>query len=419
MGGEFRDKDYAALEVMGDILGSGFHSRLVQRVRTKLGYAYEISAFWGANYDHPGLFQVSGSTKSANTTDAIKVIDEEIEKIRTSEVTAEELESAKQTVANSFVFHFDTPSKTLNRMLRYDYYGYPRDFIHQYQKAIAAVTRADVLRVARERIQPKILTVVTVGNPQEFGKPLATLGLPVASIDLTIPEPADAKKPDEASKADAAGLARGKKLLERIQQAVGGADKLAAVQDVTETVDLSMATMPAGMKVKQTNIWAAPDHFRQETELPFGKVVVYSDGKSGWMSTPQGVRPLPGAQLKQVREELFRNYFRILMSDRISGRTVNSPEEGVIEISDQEGDSVKVFIDEKTGLLSKEVYAAGQLTGPPGAMEEIFDDFQPLGDIKAPKKITVNQDGKKFAELTIEDYKLNSGVNPQDLSKKP
>ena len=45
------------------------------------------------------------------------MIQEEIEKIRTTEVTAEELESAKQTVANSFVFNFDTPSKTLNRML--------------------------------------------------------------------------------------------------------------------------------------------------------------------------------------------------------------------------------------------------------------------------------------------------------------
>src|SRR5712692_3236082 len=98
---------------------------------------------------------------------------------------------------------------------------------------MAGVAHAEVLFGAGERIQPKILTVVTVGNPQEFGKPLATLGLPVASIDLTIPEPVDAKKPDEASKADAASLARGKKLLERIQQAVGGADKLAAVQDVT------------------------------------------------------------------------------------------------------------------------------------------------------------------------------------------
>ena len=218
--GELRDPDYPALEVMADILGGGFHSRLVQRVRTKLGYAYDVSAVWGANYDHPGLFEISGSTKSASTTETIKVIEEEIDKIRTSEVTAEELESAKQTVANSFVFNFDTPSKTLNRILRYDYYGYPRDFIDHYQRAIQAVTRPDVLRAARERVKPKDLTILAVGNPQQFGTPLATLGLPVASIDLTIPEPAEAKA--EVTRADAASLARGKELLERVQQAIGG-----------------------------------------------------------------------------------------------------------------------------------------------------------------------------------------------------
>jgi len=418
LGSEFRDKDYPALEVMGDILGGGFQSRLLQRVRTKLGYAYEISAFWGANYDHPGLFQISGSTKSASTTDTIKVIEEEVEKIRTREVTAEELESAKQTVANSFVFAFDTPAKTLNRVLRYDYYGYPRDFIHQYQHAVELVTRPDVLRVASEHIQPQNLTIVAVGNPQEFGKPLATLGLPVTSIDLTIPEPPGAPKA-QASKADAASVERGKKLLERVQQAVGGADKLAAIQDVTETVELNMAAMPAGMKVKQTNLWVAPDSFRQESQLPFGKVVVYSDGKSGWMSTPQGVRPLPGAQLKQVREELFRNYFRLLLSDREADRIVVSPEPGVLEISDQSGNSVRLFIDGKTGLPAKEVYSAEQPVGPPGPMEEIFDEFDQAGGIKAPKKITVNQNGKKYGELTVEEYKFNSGLKPEDLSKKP
>jgi zinc protease len=206
LGGELRDKDYPALEVMADILGGGFHSRLVQRVRTQLGYAYSVSSSWGATYDHPGLFEVSGSTKSATTTETLQVINEEIEKIRTSEVTAEELESAKQTVANSFVFNFDTPSKTLNRILRYDYYGYPRDFINQYQRGIQAVTRADVLRVARERVRLEDMTIVAVGNPQEFGKPLATLGLPVASIDLTIPEPGGAPKP---ASADPASMARG------------------------------------------------------------------------------------------------------------------------------------------------------------------------------------------------------------------
>jgi len=418
LGGEFRDKDYPALEVMADILGGGFQSRLLQRVRTKLGYAYEISAFWGANYDHPGLFQISSSTKSATTVDTIKVIEEEIEKIRTSEVTAEELESAKQTVANSFVFNFDTLSKTLNRMLRYDYYGYPRDFIHQYQHAIEAVTRADVLRVAREHLLARNLTIVAVGNPQEFGKPLGTLGLPVASIDLTIPEPPGAAKA-ETPKADAASIERGKKLLQQAQQAVGGADKLAAVQDVTEVVELSMASMPPNMKVKQTNVWLAPDAFRQESQLPFGKVVVYSDGKSGWMSTPQGVRPLPGAQLKQVREELFRIYFRLLLSDRDPDRTVTSPEDGVIEIAGKDGNSIRLYIDGKTGLPAKEVYSAEQPNGTVSPLEEIFDDFQQAGEIKVPRKITVNQSGKKFGELTVEEYKFNSGLKQEDLSKKP
>jgi len=137
------------------------------------------------------------------------------------------------------------------------------------------------------------------------------------------------------------------------------------------------------------------------------------------MSTPQGVQPLPEPQLKQVREELFRNYFRLLLSDRMPDRTVNSPEQGVLEISDQAGNRVKLFVDEKAGLPVKEVYRSEQPMGPPGDLEEIFEDFVDAGGIKAPKKITVNQGGKKFAELTIVEYKLNSGIKVEDLSKKP
>ena len=418
LGGELRDKDFPALQVMADILGGGFDSRLFQQVRTKLGYAYDISANWGANYDHPGLFEISGSTKSASTVDTIKAIQAEVQRIRTAEVSEEELRTAKDKVANSFVFNFDTPSKTLNRILRYDYFGYPRDFIDQYQRAIQAVTRADVLRVAREHIKPEDFTDVLVGNPEQFGTPVASLGLPVSPIDLTIPEPASTQA-DAPMKADAASLERGKKLLEHLQQAVGGPDKLAAVQDVTETVELSMATMPSNLKVHQTNVWIAPSVFRQESQLPFGKVIVYADGKSGWMSTPQGERPLPEPQLKQVREELFRNYFRLLLSDRDPDRTVSSPSDGVLEISDRDGTSVKLIVDAKTGLPAKEIYREAGGVGPPASMEEAFDAFEDAGGIQAPKTITVNRDGKKYAELTITQYKVNSGVKTEDINKKP
>ena len=186
LGGVLRDPDYPALEVMSDILGGGFRSRLFQRVRTRMGNAYDIDANWGANYDHPGLFEITGSTKSASTVETIKAIQEEVEKIRTSEVTDDELNTAKQTALNSLVFAYDTRAKTLGRVLTYEYYGYPKDFIQQYQKALAAVTKADVLRVAKEHLTPSAFTIVNVGNPKDFAKPLDTLGVPVKTIDLTI-----------------------------------------------------------------------------------------------------------------------------------------------------------------------------------------------------------------------------------------
>ena len=187
-GGMLSDPDYPALEVMSDILGGGFQSRLFRRVRTQLGYAYGINADWGANFDHPGLFTVSGSTKSASTTEAIQAAREEIDRMRTGQVTDEELNLAKNTVLNSFVFLFDTPAKTLSRMLTYEYYGYPKDFIFTYQKAIEAVTKADIARVANHYLDPKQLTIVAVGNPAEFGAKLDTLGRPVLPLDITIPE---------------------------------------------------------------------------------------------------------------------------------------------------------------------------------------------------------------------------------------
>ncbi len=189
IGGLLRDKDYPALQVAANILGSGFTSRLMRRVRTELGYAYSIGAGWGAGYESPGLFEISGSTKSQTTIETIQTIAQELAKLRNGEVTDEELRTAKDTVVNSFVFLFDTPAKTLNRLISYEYHGYPRDFIFQFQKATAAVTKSDIQRVARQYLKPENLTIVAVGNPKEFVQPLSKLGIPVHPLDLTIPEP--------------------------------------------------------------------------------------------------------------------------------------------------------------------------------------------------------------------------------------
>ncbi len=187
LGGTLRDPDYPALEVAVNILGSGFTSRLMSQIRTKMGLAYSIGARWGAAYDHPGTFRIVGSTKSASTTDALLAARAEVEKMRAGEVTEQELRTAKDAVLNSFVFFFDSPAKTLNRVMNYEYFGYPKDFLFEYQKKVAAVTRADVLRVFQRHINPANLSIVAVGNPKDFVKPLAEAGK-VEKLDLSIPK---------------------------------------------------------------------------------------------------------------------------------------------------------------------------------------------------------------------------------------
>jgi hypothetical protein len=412
-GGELRDKDYPALEIMGDILGGGFQSRLVERIRTKMGDAYDISADWGAGYDHPGLFEISGSTKSISTVETLKAIREEVDRIRATEVTEAELKTAKDTALNSLVFAYDTRAKTLGRVLTYEYYGYPKDFIQQYQKALAAVTRADILRVAKEHLDPAKFTIVAVGNPQDFDQSLDSLGSPAIAIDLIIPPP----KPQTA-KADASTLEKGKQLLDRVQQAVGGADKLAAVKDYTEVADFLLSAAAGGGRVKETDRWIAPTFFRQESETPGGRISAYWDGKNGWFATPQGTSILAGAQLEQVQGDLFRLYFRLLLSDQIAGRIVNATGDDAIEISDASGGVARVVLN-PDGLPASVLYNAVRMAGPRVAVEEDYSDFREVAGIKIPHAVRIVQGGQKFADVTVTDFRINTGLKVQDLGKRP
>jgi zinc protease len=414
LGGTLRDSDYPALEVATNILGEGFSSRLVSRIRTQLGYAYSIGASWAANYNFPGTFRIGGSTKSMTTVETVQAIREEVEKLRTTEVTEKELEEAKQAVLNSFVFFFDSPSKTLNRVMRYEYFGYPKDFLFQYQKAIAGVTRADVLRATRAHIHPEELAIVMVGNPKEFGKPLTTLGK-VTELDLTIPEPKQ-----ELSKSDAGSLARGKQMLMRAQQAMGGAEKLAAVKDATYTAELALEQAAGGFKVKQVSMYLAPDQLRQEQELPFGKIIAYTDGKSGWMATPQGVQPMPSELLKQAQGETFRESYALMLSDRDSSRTVNATGDNAVEIATASGNfRVRVDFDPATGLPAREVYTEPGQNGAPAETTDIFSDWREVDGIKLPYKAIQLENGMKMLEVTISEYKINSGLTAPELSKRP
>ena len=186
LGGKFDNPDYPALDVMNDIL-NGFGGRLFNELRSRQGLAYSVYGIWNPRFDYPGTFVAGGQTRTETTVQFIKSLETEIKRLQTQTVTTKELNRAKDSTLNSFVFNFQDPSQTLSRLMRYEYYGYPADFLFRYQKAINSTTVADVKRVAGKYLKPENLVTLVVGNQKSMKSPLTNLAAKMTTIDITIP----------------------------------------------------------------------------------------------------------------------------------------------------------------------------------------------------------------------------------------
>ena len=186
LGGRWDNPDFGALDVVNGVL-NGFGGRLFNEVRSRQGLAYSVYGAWSPRFDYPGLFIAGGQTRSEATVQFVQAIRNEIKRLQDAPITETELAFAKDSTLNSFVFNFADPSQTLSRLMRYEYYGYPADFLFRYQKAVAATTIADVQRVARKYLKPENLVTLVVGNQKAINPPLTQLSPQVTTIDITIP----------------------------------------------------------------------------------------------------------------------------------------------------------------------------------------------------------------------------------------
>ncbi len=190
LGTDRRNPDVAKIAVMNEILGGGFGSRLFQKIRTEKALAYSVGGGYGFAYDHPAAFRVELATKSASTVDATREALAEIAGVNTTPFTEAELKRAKDNILNSFLFRYDTRDKVLAARERFEFYGYPPDYLETYKAALEKVTVTDLAAVAKKYIHPEKLAVLVVGNGQEIKPGLDELKLgPVQTIDITIPKP--------------------------------------------------------------------------------------------------------------------------------------------------------------------------------------------------------------------------------------
>lgn len=179
--------DLPAVRVMNFILGGGsFNSRMMKEIREEKGLAYSVYSYFQVGRLLPGPFIAQCETKSSTTIEALELMLGAMETIRTQPVRPEELQVAKESLNNSFVFSFSSPHDVVTQAMRLDFYDYPRDYLESYRDKVDALSVADIQQAARDHLQPKQMSIVLIGNEAGFESPVNSLGLPLER--LPVPE---------------------------------------------------------------------------------------------------------------------------------------------------------------------------------------------------------------------------------------
>ncbi len=160
--------DYYAVMIMNYILGGGgFSSRLMDNIRDNRGLAYDVHSSFSAQKE-PGSFQVWVQTKNESANQAIEEIFKELKRIRTEPVSEKELADAKAYLTGSFPLRMDTYAKIAGMMTSVEIYNLGLDYPQKYPAIINAVTREDILRVAKKYLDPDKMVIVVLGNQEQI-----------------------------------------------------------------------------------------------------------------------------------------------------------------------------------------------------------------------------------------------------------
>ncbi len=169
--------DRCAVNIMNFILGGGsFTSWITEKVRSDEGLAYHAASRYGADPWTKGLFTASAQTKADACARSITIIENQINRMRESGPTQEEVRKAVDSYVNSQVFDYESKAQMVRRLVELRYQGRPLDSPERDIETYTKLTVADIRGAAQKYLHPDRLTLLVVGNKELFDRPLSEFG---------------------------------------------------------------------------------------------------------------------------------------------------------------------------------------------------------------------------------------------------
>ncbi|HDQ02970.1 MAG TPA: insulinase family protein [Deltaproteobacteria bacterium] len=160
--------DYV-FDVMETILSQGRTSRFYNVLLTQMQIATSVNVYNGlpaARY--PNLFTIFARPRHPHTNDELEeVIYKEIDKLKTKQVTAQELTKAKNQMRMKFIGSLDSNSKIASIISYYEVIFGDYKYFSDYLKNIDKITAEDIRRVANTYLNKENRTVAVLKKKEE------------------------------------------------------------------------------------------------------------------------------------------------------------------------------------------------------------------------------------------------------------
>jgi zinc protease len=379
--------DIEPLRVANQILGGGMSGRLFTNLREDKAFTYGAYSNFGVS-ELNATFGASAKVRNEVTDSAITEFLNEIVRMRTAAVSADDIIAAKASLSGSFGRSLESPASAANFALNIARYGLPADYYNNYLARLDAVTAEDVLRVSNQYMDADHLTITVVGKAQDVAGKLSAFGA-VEYFDAngaTTDAPTFLFTPEGVTK---------ETVVNAFFNAIGGAEAFQNIKELEQEMSLVAPGMPGAVSMYSKKI--VPSYYVTEQSMQGMTLmkVEYKDGEAN-SSGMRGNATLEGDELASTAEEAKYVISELAWLDDMStitfdGQTLMAGKD-VYQITD--GDAVHYF-DVATGLLHMSTETT---EGPEGdvTVTTVYDSWQEVNGLTFVKSISQSAGPQSF-----------------------
>lgn len=405
--------DYFPVLLANQILGGGSESRLFNNLREKHGFTYGAYSSTGAGR-FQSKFSATAAVRNEKVDSAVVEFLKEINTIRTTKVTAEELQNAKNLYNGSFALGLENPARIAGFASSILINNLPKDFYRTYLQKLNAVTTDDILRIAKKYYNHDNTRVVIVGKTETFTPGLKKAGFSVSEFDnLAEPVKATATTGTAATKS-------AKEIVDSYITAIGGAAAIKKITSLQQNAEMEMQ----GQKLTVTMKDMAPNLSVMEVSM-MGQTAMKQafNGTTGYQMQMGKKSELTGDDLTEKKESkgiVSQLYYATDGTKLEAAGTakVGAADAYKLTVTSPSGKKKTEYYDVKSGLLLKD-----EKTATKGTMEITqsteYGDYRKVGDVLFPHTLTQNiqtaQGSQEFA-INIKEIKINPPLKMEEFN---